>query len=137
MAEYRDRDRRAGRRRGAYIAAPGVNTRPWRWVTSQFCMGEGRTNSNSSDGHNGERRARFQETGPEALRAILVGVELVGATTVLTVDDSLAELAQLARTMGVDVVGTARQKQRSHHPATFVGSGKVEEIRELAAEHRA
>jgi GTP-binding protein HflX len=95
------------------------------------------TNTFQSDGHNGGRRKRVQETGQDSLRAILVGVELVGGMTVLTVDDSLAELSQLVRTMGVEVVGAVRQRLRSHHPATFVGSGKVEEIREQAAERRA
>jgi GTP-binding protein HflX len=79
----------------------------------------------------------LQETAPEALRAILVGVEVVGASPVLSVDDSLVELGQLARTMGLEVVGTVRQKLRSHHPATFVGSGKVEKIREIGADRRA
>jgi len=44
------------------------------------------------------------------------------------VEDSLEELAQLARTAGVTVVGRTYQKLAAPHPATFIGPGKVEEL---------
>jgi GTP-binding protein HflX len=76
-------------------------------------------------------------TRPEPVRAILVGVDQPGSAGVLAMDDSLAELEQLARTVGMDVVGRASQKLRTPHAATFVGRGKVEEIAALAADNRA
>ena len=45
--------------------------------------------------------------------------------------DSLEELARLAETVDVEVVGSVSQKLRGPHPATFVGKGKVDEIKEL------
>lgn len=45
--------------------------------------------------------------------------------------DSLEELARLAETVDVDVVGSVAQKLRAPHPATYVGKGKVQEIKEL------
>ncbi len=89
-----------------------------------------------TDDHKVEKRKRLQETSPEGLRALLVGVDLVGSNPVLSVDDSLTELAQLSRTAGIEVMGTVQQKLRNHHPATFVGKGKIEEIRELAADRQ-
>lgn len=52
----------------------------------------------------------------------------------LSAEDSLAELRQLVSTVGMDAVGQAQQRMRNPHPATFVGKGKVEEIRALIAE---
>jgi GTP-binding protein HflX len=62
-------------------------------------------------------------------RALLVGVltngrELIG--------DPLAELAELARSAGAVVAGRAVQRRRSYDPATCVGKGKLEEIRQRA-----
>jgi len=42
---------------------------------------------------------------------------------------SLRELARLARTAGATVVGQAFQRKRHPDPATYIGSGKIEEIR--------
>lgn len=44
------------------------------------------------------------------------------------VEESLAELAQLARTAGMAVVGQAVQRLERIHPATFIGPGKAEEV---------
>ena len=42
---------------------------------------------------------------------------------------SLAELAQLADTAGLEVVGTVTQRLRAPHPGTYVGKGKLAELR--------
>lgn len=44
------------------------------------------------------------------------------------VEDSLTELAQLANTAGMTVVGHAVQRLVHPHPATFIGPGKVDEV---------
>ena len=49
-------------------------------------------------------------------------------------EDSLAELAQLAHTAGVEVGGQTFQKPASINPATYIGKGKVEEIGTLKEE---
>jgi len=67
----------------------------------------------------------------EEERAILVGVELKGKPSRWSVEDSLAELAQLAWTAGVRVVGQTYQKLERINPATFIGPGKVEELKAM------
>lgn len=66
--------------------------------------------------------------------ALLVGVELRGQPGRFSVDDSLAELAQLADTAGMRVVGQTYQRISDPNPATLIGSGKLAEIVELRAE---
>ena len=65
-------------------------------------------------------------------RAYLVAADLQGS--LLPAAESLSELAELARTAGARVVG--RTTQRLDHPAvaTYIGSGKVEEVKAAAAE---
>jgi GTP-binding protein HflX len=66
----------------------------------------------------------------------LVGVELKGKRQLWQVEDSVEELAQLADTAGIEVVGSAVQRLEAPNPATYIGAGKVEEVkawkRELA-----
>lgn len=50
----------------------------------------------------------------------------------MSMDSSLEELGRLAHTAGADVVATVTQRLKSPNPATFVGSGKVEEVAQLA-----
>ena len=52
----------------------------------------------------------------------------------LSLEDSLAELELLAETAGVEVVGTLTQQIETINPRTFIGSGKVEELKLLANE---
>ncbi|MEZ5245076.1 MAG: GTPase HflX [Acidimicrobiales bacterium] len=64
-------------------------------------------------------------------RIVLVGVTLDGADSRDT-DASLDELALLVDTAGADAVERVHQNRMSPDPATFVGSGKAKEIREIA-----
>lgn len=65
-------------------------------------------------------------------RAFLVGVELYQQPGLLTLDDSLAELTLLCDTAGLDVVGEITQKLNHPHVETYIGPGKVEELKALA-----
>jgi GTP-binding protein HflX len=67
-------------------------------------------------------------------KAFLVGVEIFGENDLLSLSDSLDELALLADTAGLEVVGQATQKLDHPHPQTFIGPGKVEEVKALALE---
>ena len=78
------------------------------------------------------KKALPTERPPE--RALLVGVELRGSKNVLSLDGSLKELALLADTAGLSVVGELRQRLQKPDSKTYVGSGKVREIRALAEE---
>ncbi|HEY9077266.1 MAG TPA: GTPase HflX [Anaerolineaceae bacterium] len=73
-------------------------------------------------------------TNPPKERAFLVGVELTRQKDLLSLEDSLTELALLADTAGLEVVGEATQKLEAPNPETYIGSGKVEEIKALAEE---
>jgi GTP-binding protein HflX len=67
----------------------------------------------------------------EKERVLLVGAEARSARPLLSLEDSLAELALLADTAGMEVAGTITQRLQQIDPNTFIGSGKVEEISEM------
>lgn len=71
----------------------------------------------------------MQQNQLEPERAFLVGIAIKGSRPLLSLEDSLDELALLADTAGMQVVGTATQNVAQIDPATFIGSGKVEEIK--------
>ncbi len=62
-------------------------------------------------------------------RAYLVGIEIKGSRPLLSVHESLAELELLAQTAGLEVIGKTHQSVVRADPKTFIGSGKVEEIK--------
>lgn len=75
-----------------------------------------------------------EPTTPPRERAFLVGVEIYQEKSLLSLEDSLSELALLADTAGLDVVGEMTQKLERPNPETYIGSGKVEELKALAEE---
>ncbi|MEZ5348520.1 MAG: GTPase HflX [Microthrixaceae bacterium] len=77
----------------------------------------------------GESGAFIERTFRE--RIVLVGVDLPPHDAELT-EESLDELSLLVDTAGADEVGRVVQRRASPDPATYVGRGKVEEIRLLA-----
>src|SRR5512139_3949620 len=78
----------------------------------------------------------FQPTNPPRERAFLVGVELYHQKPLLSLADSLSELALLADTAGLDVVGELTQKLDRPHVKTYIGPGKVDELKSLVEETR-
>jgi GTP-binding protein HflX len=70
-------------------------------------------------------------------RTFLVGVEIRGVEHILTLHDSLTELTLLAETAGLQVVGQSTQHMEKPNVKTYIGSGKVGEIRLLAEEVKA
>ena len=72
---------------------------------------------------------------PPVERVLLVGAPRKGSDDVQHLDEHLDELARLADTAGAQVVGRLTQQIASPNPATLIGEGKVEEVRDrLAAE---
>ncbi|NUM46936.1 MAG: GTPase HflX [Anaerolineales bacterium] len=67
-------------------------------------------------------------------RVFLVGVQLQSQASLLTVEDSLSELALLSDTAGLEVVGTTTQRLDRPFPKTFIGPGKIEEVQALIRE---
>ena len=75
-----------------------------------------------------------QSTTPPRERAFLVGVELFQQKTLLPLADSLTELTLLADTSGLDVVGELTQKLDKPHVKTYIGPGKLDELKMLVEE---
>jgi GTP-binding protein HflX len=73
-------------------------------------------------------------TKPPKEKAFLVGIELRSEPGLIPLEDSIGELARLADTAGLEIVGETTQKLDTPNPATYIGSGKVEEIIMLAEE---
>ena len=68
------------------------------------------------------------ELKKEKERVILVAVSLQGQDDV---DSSLDELAELASTAGAETVGRLVQSREAVHPGTYIGKGKIEELKDL------
>ena len=68
-------------------------------------------------------------------KTILVGVILPDSD--VNLDDPLDEIQGLAKTAGLIVVGSMLQNRRLPDIATYIGSGKVEELKELVEAHEA
>lgn len=71
------------------------------------------------------------------LKAFLVGVDFAAEKTLLPVEDSLEELALLAETAGLEVVGELFQKLSRPHGSTYIGTGKLQEVILLVDEFQA
>lgn len=65
-------------------------------------------------------------------RVVLVGVWTSG--TMQDAENSLAELAALAETAGALVLDGVIQRRGKPDPATYIGSGKAEELRDIVVE---
>jgi GTPase len=64
-------------------------------------------------------------------RALLVGAPLKRAGARKSLDEHLRELERLADTAGAVVVGELTQQLDRPHPGTYLGKGKLEELKEL------
>jgi len=67
-------------------------------------------------------------------KAILVGV-WTPHSNMLMVEEHLAELADLVGSVGLTIVDSVIQKMTRLDPGTFIGSGKVTQLAELAVTH--
>lgn len=68
------------------------------------------------------------EMGEQLERVILAGVQTYESDDTV---QSLYELRELAETAGAVTVGTIMQSRETIHPATYLGKGKLEELKEL------
>ncbi|HSL29738.1 MAG TPA: GTPase HflX, partial [Anaerolineales bacterium] len=75
-----------------------------------------------------------QPTNPPRERAFLVGVDLYKQQSFLSLQDSLNELTLLSDTSGLEVVGELTQKLDRPHVKTYIGPGKVDELKSLVEE---
>ncbi len=80
-------------------------------------------------------RGGTRDVEPPRERAVLVGVDTGNVHrngAGVGPEESLRELERLALTAGVQPVATLYQSLRQISPATYIGKGKVEELRETA-----
>lgn len=110
-------------------------------MTAQFSS-SGITRVDDFSQADADRRLRRDEQGLYVNvslreRAIIVGAEWESEPGLLSIEDSLAELSLLADTAGIDVLARLTQRLRTPNPASFIGSGKVQELVDLAEELQA
>jgi len=101
-------------------------------------MGERRTGASldaMGSGHNRSISPRQPDPAPQAEpeRGLVVAVLGPG----IEADEELAELRELARTAGVVPVGEVSQHRSHPDPRTYVGKGKLEELKTAYADARA
>lgn len=72
--------------------------------------------------------AVIYETEEEKERVVLVAVDLEDGSDV---EYSLEELEELAQTAGAITVGRLIQKRDAIHPGTYIGKGKIEELKNI------
>ena len=75
--------------------------------------------------------ADYFETGHEQEKLVLVAVSLDNDDMT---DRSLDELEELARTAGGETVGRIIQNREAFSAATYIGKGKIEEVKDMIAE---
>ena len=81
-------------------------------------------------------REPFEVIRAQPDRAVLVGIDRA-RTDGWDLEEDLAELERLVDTAGPAVVGTVTQRLERPNPRTFIGTGKAEEIEQLAAREQA
>jgi GTPase len=93
------------------------------------CHNCARTHKRSSTGTLTDHMAkkRTHSTGPTRERAILVGVNVRTKRDYWALDDSLAELSELARAAGANPIARFSQSMNKPSP-TYIGKGKIEEL---------
>lgn len=78
-----------------------------------------------------EFMAEFFDTEERKEKVILAAVDLGNSGDSFDVRASLDELEELAKTAGAETVGRLIQSRDGIHPGTYIGKGKIEELREL------
>ncbi len=77
---------------------------------------------------------KLYDTSEQKERIIVVGV---ATSENDDTDKSLDELIELGQTAGVETVAKVIQNREKIHPGTYIGKGKIEEVRELVIKHKA
>ena len=72
----------------------------------------------------------MHEIGPQTRKAVLIAVQRPDVDDA-ELAESLAELRRLAKTLGLEVAGVCTQRRPNFDPGTYLGSGKVEELKGL------
>jgi GTPase len=81
----------------------------------------------TDNGNRASRQDGQRQRGRARQRALMVAAVPAGE------DDHLAELAELLRTAGVAAVGELVQRRERPHPNTYLGAGKLDELKSQIA----
>ncbi|HEU5368576.1 MAG TPA: GTPase HflX [Ktedonobacterales bacterium] len=89
-----------------------------------------------SGGVHTKKNARLIDIHPEGIveKAFLAGVEVESSESLWSTEDSLEELAALARTAGAEVVGSLTQRLRTPDVRYYLGKGRTAELAQLQRE---
>ncbi|CAM9485500.1 unnamed protein product [Ectocarpus fasciculatus] len=87
-------------------------------------VGDGDGEGGEDDGWTEEQEAAFQEEKQLAYEARKEEREMR-----FTLEESMAELSELAGTAGLEVAGSTYQRVLEPNPRTYIGTGKVKEIK--------
>jgi GTP-binding protein HflX len=89
------------------------------------------TGEDSLTAKNGRQLTATPGSGDTAERAYLAAVDTFDAEALWSAEDSVTELASLARTAGAEVVGTMIQRLRHPDAATYLGKGRAQELADI------
>lgn len=103
-------------------------------MVKQMDLQSKETTINEIRTHDGKR---LYPTATPRRRALLVGAEIASARSPWPVEDSLDELALLAKTADLEVVGRIFQRLPEPLPKFFIGPGKVKEVAALREQTQA
>lgn len=78
--------------------------------------------------------SEFYDTSEKRERVILIAVSTSDNDDT---QSSLSELSELARTAGAETVGRIIQNREAVHPGTYIGKGKIEELKDAIALYNA
>ena len=81
-------------------------------------------------------RKSFLTTEIQPDLAFLVGVEIKGKNIDWSIESSLAELSQLAKTAGAQIVGKLTQKVENPSSLYYLGKGKLKELIDCKQSHK-
>ncbi|GJD12378.1 GTPase HflX [Galdieria sulphuraria] len=77
-------------------------------------------------------RCSLTTVGERKLQScVIVGVDCLLEASSFSLEETMSELQELCHTAGLEVLATTYQRLETPNPVTFVGSGKVSEIRSL------
>ena len=79
----------------------------------------------------------MHETAKPVARVVLIGVQTSGESTGWSITESLYELAELVRTAGLQVATMVTQFRDTPHPRFYMGTGKIEELKQVILDHHA
>ncbi|GJQ09999.1 hypothetical protein GpartN1_g1790.t1 [Galdieria partita] len=81
-------------------------------------------------------RCSLTSSGENKLQnCIIVGVDCISEASDFSLEETMSELQELCQTAGLCVLAKTYQRLETPNPVTFVGTGKVNEIRNLLVLH--